>query len=83
MAPDSPVTGDIVPVSKRQCTPGSRCNSTLGEKSISQYVFFKQGLEADSKIILSDIQRGQFNISKAEALHVTTSKPHGTPAART
>lgn len=37
-----------------------------GEKSISQYTFLKQHLEADSKIILSDIQRGQFNISKAK-----------------
>lgn len=52
-----------------------------GEKSIFQYVFFKRRLEADSKIILSDIQRGQFNISEAQAFHVTTSKPHDTPAA--
>lgn len=47
-----------------------------GKKSISQY-FFKQCPEADSKIILSDIQRGQFNISKA--LHMMTSKPRETP----
>ena len=76
------VTGDIFPVSKRQHTQGSRCDSTLGEKSISQYTSFKQRLEADSKIILSDIQRGQFNISKAQALHVITSKPHNAPAAQ-